>query len=360
MMNEHEIARGMQADHAGSSGRGSPRDGGAAEQHELDGILFRKDRGDRYQILELIGRGQLSTVHRARDVRTGEFVVLKRIELLSIMDAKLRRDCVREVDHLRSLSHPTIIRYLDNYIQGESMELVIVLEWARGGDLAGLLRAWQAAGVGVVDERVAWHYFVQVCDAVRHMHQRRLMHRDLKPSNIFLADELEVVRRHLRPQDAPGPGDADAMMADAQPAADGRGQGHARELSNIKVGDLGLSRYFSSKTCQAHSSVGTPYYMSPELIRGLPYDWSSDVWSLGCLLYELRTCRNPFFTPGLNYYMLGKRICAAQYEPLPAGTSERMQSLVAAMLHPDHAQRPTIDQIYESAAGANAVLAVGG
>ena len=268
--------------------------------------------------MELIGRGQFSTVHRALDIPSGEYVVLKRIELLSMMDPKLRRDCVREVDHLRSLSHPTIIRYLDCYL-GEEMELVIVLEWARGGDLGASIRAWKAAGVTIVDEKVAWRYFVQVCDAVRHMHRKRLMHRDLKPSNIFLTDDA-------------------AMHADGRVLP-----------SSIKVGDLGLSRYFSSKTCQAHSSVGTPYYMSPELIRGQPYDWSSDVWSLGCLLYELRTLSNPFFTPGLNYYMLGKRICAAQFGPLPPGTSAAMQTLVAAMLHPDHTQRPGIERICELA-----------
>ena len=77
-------------------------------------------------------------------------------------------------------------------------------------------------------------------------HTHRIMHRDIKPSNVFLS-------------------------------ADGV----------VKLGDLGLSRYFSSKTQQAQSMVGTPYYMSPECIRGQPYEWSSDTWSLGCLLYEL-------------------------------------------------------------------------
>lgn len=65
-----------------------------------------------------------------------------------------------------------------------------------------------------------------------------------------------------------------------------------------------------------HSTVGTPFYMSPECIQGTYYDWKSDIWSLGCLLYELATLRSPFFTEGLNYYTLGKKINKRAFEPI--------------------------------------------
>eukprot|EP00891_Asterochloris_glomerata_P006403 jgi/Astpho2/6403/Aster-08090 len=86
------------------------------------------------------------------------------------------------------------------------------------------------------------------------MHARRMMHRDIKPGNMFVTYN-----------------------------------------GTLKVGDLGLSRHLSSRTMQAQSMVGTPYYMAPECIRGHPYDWSSDVWSLGCLLYEMAAMRSPFW-----------------------------------------------------------------
>ena len=84
----------------------------------------------------------------------------------------------------------------------------------------------------------------------------------------------------------------------------------------MKLGDLGLGRYFSSKTDVTHSTVGTPYYMSPECIQGGGYDFKSDIWSLGCLLYESHAARSPFYSAGLNFYMLGKRIMKRQFEPL--------------------------------------------
>ena len=108
---------------------------------------------------------------------------------------------------LQSLDHPNIIRYMDSFISDNN--LMIVYEWAAAGDLKRQLRKAQERGVGF-EERVIWKYFSQICNAMQHMHERRIMHRDLKPANIFLT-------------------------------LDG----------TIKVGDLGLSRELSEHTIQA-------------------------------------------------------------------------------------------------------------
>ncbi|CAE7775053.1 Nek7, partial [Symbiodinium microadriaticum] len=107
------------------------------------------------------------------------------------------------------------------------------------------------------------------------------MHRDLKPANIFLT-------------------------------LDG----------TVKVGDLGLSRELSENTYQAHSKVGTPLYMSPEVLRGDGYDFKSDIWSIGCLLYELAMLKSPFKSEGLNLYSLFQKISQGEYSPLPDRYSE--------------------------------------
>ncbi|KAK9804776.1 hypothetical protein WJX72_004828 [[Myrmecia] bisecta] len=257
--------------------------------------------------MQPLGRGQFSQVYVAKHLRTGIQVALKKVQIFDIMDAKQRNDCIKEVRILLSLDHPNIVQCLDYFI--EDNELVIVLEWAQAGDLQQLINKRREQGQPF-DEPHVWAFFAQICGALRHMHERRMMHRDIKPSNIFLT-------------------------------ADG----------TLKLGDLGLSRYFSSKTMQAQSMVGTPYYMSPECIKGVAYDWSSDMWSLGCLLYEIAALRSPFYQDGLNYYTLGKSISSGQYQPLPDSCPDSIRDLVARLLVPDPKQRPAIQQVHDYAEG---------
>lgn len=93
----------------------------------------------------------------------------------------------------------------------------------------------------------------QISSALQHMHEKRIMHRDLKPANIFISND-----------------------------------------NSLKIGDLGLGRSFSSETLEAYSKVGTPLYMSPELIQDSGYTENADVWSLGCICYELAELKSPF------------------------------------------------------------------
>jgi NIMA (never in mitosis gene a)-related kinase len=120
-----------------------------------------------------------------------------------------------------------------------------------------------------LDEATIWSSFAQISDALRYMHQQRIMHRDIKPANVLVGSN-----------------------------------------GALKVGDLGLGRQLSEQTMEAFSKVGTPYYVSPEVVRGAGYDWKSDVWSLGCLLYELATLRSPFEVRarcGIEYINIGWR-----------------------------------------------------
>ena len=201
----------------------------------------------------MIGNGKFSTVWKGLHIPTGKVTAVKKVQIYEIMDNKQRADCVNEVRLLQSFNHPNIIKYTDSFI--ENNELVITLEFCDCGDLGGLIKDRLAAGAFLAEGHI-WSIFTQLCTAVSHMHKNRVMHRDIKPGNVFLSAS-----------------------------------------GVVKLGDLGLSRYLSSQTAQAKSMVGTPYYMSPECIRGQPYEWSSDILSLGCLLYELASLSNPFNKP---------------------------------------------------------------
>ena len=270
-----------------------------------------EDPKNDYEIIKAIGKGKFAVVYRARCRRTGDLVALKAIALS--MDADAKAKTLKEVRLLEKLEHPNIVKYLRSYLAGD--ELIIAFEWAAAGDLKQQIRRAQERGHRF-NEQTIWKFIVQISQALVHMHSQRILHRDLKPANIFLTSQ-----------------------------------------GKVKVGDLGLGRFLSEHTLEAHSKVGTPLYMSPEVLKGSGYDFKCDVWALGCVLYELAMLRSPFKPPPkkysnqndcgenkkMNLYTLFQRIATADYDRLPDDVySKSLRDLVARTLSVDPAGRPDV------------------
>ena len=150
------------------------------------------------------------------------------------------------------------------------------MEWAEKGDLKKIIRRHQQEESRIEESKV-WEYIFQMATGLEHMHERRIMHRDLKPANILISHN-----------------------------------------GTLKLGDLGLGRSFSTETFEANTRVGTPLYMSPELLQGTGYDMKADVWSLGCVSYELCCLKSPFKKEQekMSLYDLFKSINKGEYPPI--------------------------------------------
>jgi NIMA (never in mitosis gene a)-related kinase len=127
--------------------------------------------------------------------------------------------CLKEVGLLRSLQHPNVVLYLDSFLHEK--DLYIVLEWAGKGDLKGLISEYRRRNV-CLSEGGVWSLFSQCCEAVRHMHEKRIIHRDIKPSNVFIMED-----------------------------------------GSLKLGDLGLGRYLDLQSILAFSQVRVPHFEEP-------------------------------------------------------------------------------------------------
>ncbi|KAL7751607.1 hypothetical protein RI367_003072 [Sorochytrium milnesiophthora] len=255
----------------------------------------------KYTQVRLLSHGGYGDVHLVRHSVTGELRVMKQIS---------RRRCARdglgdpetEAVLLQQLaSHPNILRLHEWY--GDTDHVYLITEYAAGGDLHDFIKARRLQGTPLAEHKVL-DLFVQLCLALRAVHGKHLLHRDVKSKNIFLSASHRVVQ----------------------------------------LGDFGAGKALTATTTFADTSIGTPYYLSPEICTGHRYSYATDVWSLGVVLYELLTYARPF--TGTNLSELVHAIARQPPPPISsAAYSSDLTQLVAHMLSKQPQRRPTVRAI---------------
>lgn len=173
------------------------------------------------------------------------------------------------------------------------------MEHADGGDLLKMINSHKRKNTNIT-EKEAWYYFIQMVRGLKALHDLKICHRDIKCANLFLTKE-----------------------------------------GIVKLGDLNVSKV--AKKGMLHTQTGTPYYASPEVWKDKPYDNRSDIWSLGCVLYEMLTLNPPFRAP--NMTGLYHKVLRGLYEPIPSMYSKDLQFMVRNCLQVSPVARPSCNKI---------------
>ncbi|KAJ1306725.1 hypothetical protein OPQ81_007714 [Rhizoctonia solani] len=262
-------------------------------------VLVVKEEGQpavRYSLGECIGKGQFGSVYRALNLTTGQMVAVKQLALNGLSADEVK-NLKKEVDLLKSLSHPSIVKY-EGMAQDED-HLSIVLEYVENGSLGQTLKAF-----GKLNEKLVASYVIRILEGLHYLHQCSVVHCDLKAANILTTKN-----------------------------------------GNVKLSDFGVSLNLHAME-KVNEVAGTPNWMAPEVIELKGASTKSDIWSLGCVIVELLTGRPPYgdIPNGLTVMF---RIVEDEHPPIPEGFSPMLRNFLELCFNKDPDLRPSAAILFE-------------
>ncbi|KAI6069723.1 Serine/threonine-protein kinase Nek1 isoform X7 [Aix galericulata] len=253
---------------------------------------------DKYIKVQKIGEGSFGKAILVKAKENSQQYVIKEINI-SKMSNKEREESRREVAVLANMKHPNIVLYRESF--EENGCLYIVMDYCEGGDLFKKINA-QKGILFSEDQILDW--FVQICLALKHIHDRKILHRDIKSQNIFLTKD-----------------------------------------GTIQLGDFGIARVLNSTVELARTCIGTPYYLSPEICQNRPYNNKSDIWALGCVLYEMCTLKHAFEAGNMKNLVL--KIISGSFPPVSMHYSYDLRNLLSQLFKRNPKDRPSVNSILE-------------
>ena len=210
------------------------------------------------------------------------------------MNEENKKQIYNEASIMKKLCHPNVIGYKEAFWDDDGSTLNIVMEYADDGDLSKKIQHQQKKTCKDkhFSENKILKYFYQICKGIEYIHSKNIIHRDIKSQNIFLMKN-----------------------------------------GTIKIGDFGIAKALTKTNSNAMTVIGTPYYFSPEIINGEAYNYKTDIWSLGVVLYEMCNLKLPFDSN--NIAQLSIKILRGNYDPIPFKYNKEMHHLIKRMLNVD-------------------------
>ena len=253
---------------------------------------------ENFEIIAKLGEGAYSTVYKVKRKIDNQIYALKKVKLANLTE-KEKTNSLNEVRILASVKSKYVISYKEAFFDEKDSTLGIVMEFADNGDLYQKIVEHKQKKT-YFEETEVWKIFIQLVKGLKSLHDLKILHRDLKSANVFLFKN-----------------------------------------GNAKLGDLNVSKV--AKRGLGYTQTGTPYYASPEVWKDLPYDNKSDIWSLGCVLYEMITLHPPFRARSMEE--LYKRVLSGDVSKLPNKFSNDLYEVVLLLIKVNSNKRPTCNDI---------------
>ena len=252
----------------------------------------------KYQIIKKIGEGSYAKIYKVKKDSSDKAYVLKNIPV-SEEDYSSMKEILNESSILSTCDNIYVVKYYDSFFYSGTFN--IITEFCPYGDLFGYIKFYKERG-SKIEEKIIWIIFIQLSLGLSYLHHKKILHRDIKTKNIFIKNNLTV-----------------------------------------KIGDFGIAKILNSTSSYAHTFIGTPYYISPELCKDQPYNDKSDVWSLGCVLYELCTLNHPF--EGGTQVEIYEKIMTQKFKAISPEYSLELKKMVDLLLEKDEKKRPKMKDI---------------
>ena len=251
-----------------------------------------------FEIIDKLGDGAYSTVYKVKRKQDNNIYALKKVKLKGLSE-KEKQNALNEVRILASVKSNFVISYKEAFIDEEDSSLCLVMEYADKGDLYQKITQFKKIGC-LIEEIDVWKIFIQMTKGLKALHDLKILHRDLKSANIFLFND-----------------------------------------GSAKIGDLNVSKVVYKGL--GYTQTGTPYYASPEVWKDQPYDSKSDIWSLGCVTFEMLALRPPFRAE--NMEKLYNKVIRGQYGKISDRYSDDIKEIIKFMLKVNPQDRPSCGQI---------------